>query len=514
MKTLFITLALLVFNKSTARQISEQGFFKNNNSVAVQSHNKLVFSSNNSGTGRRKEEIIENAVIKPFEFSSLKKALKSLKYEEVLVVVNQSNKQEYQDFVELFSNWINAKHVSDEKAGQTKFRFYFTNSKDAYWVKKLKLQNGVGFVNKYKDVIYQDTSGIKATESSFYYLSDTYTEVERIHYLKLLDNEIIKPKISESQLIKVLSKVRDFAYDLPKYGYGVEVFPAVGENNSIHYKIKATPKQVTELISKLIYRHKTDISIDYKFVNFLLEEYITNNSFFKMMVNKDANTLTNLDFKAINYVAWFSKDIEKELKENNTNLSISAKNYMSSVVSLFTIAANTSDYPKEIQSVISDFLRAKNNNPDLINLYMDILKNDRPEVMVEFFDEYFTNTFNASKNITKQFDALFTDAVTSHNWIVFRQQFSHTCNAVAKKVCDENNKQFLNKAIIWSKVSLELQPNEPLYLNILARLYALKGDKNSAIVTQEKAIAFAEKSLETYAKELPVLKQELVQMKK
>lgn len=521
MKTFFTILVLLLCNVNIAQQSSQEKLLSNDSTVAVQSDDTIglitEFSSIENRISTKKTSV--KTIIKPFEFSSLKKALKTLKPEEILVIVNESKRQDYEGFIGLYNNGLNNLYAEDfiqknnTENSKTKFKFYFINSKDSYWTKKLKLQSGVSFVNKFKDVIYQDTNGLESVSQNFYFLSDMYTEIEKKHYLSLLDSEIENPKLSESQLIKVLSKINSFAYDLPKYGYGVnEESFSEGINNE-EYKLRATPEQVSKLMFSLINKHKRDISLDYQFANFLLEEYVINNNFFKLMVDEKANKLTDLDFKVINYIAWFSEEIEKEMMSKNSKLSRNAMNYMGSVLNLFTIADNTATYSKEIQSVFGDFLAAKNNNPDIMNSYVEILNTDTPEKTIEFFDEYFASTCKSNKKITEQFDVLFKNAVTSHNWIIFRQQFAHTCNLVAKKVYEEESVDFVNKAIVWSKASLELQPNEPMYLNTLAKLHFLKGDENNAVKTQERAIEYASKSVGLYAKELSGFKEELIRMK-
>jgi len=75
-----------------------------------------------------------------------------------------------------------------------------------------------------------------------------------------------------------------------------------------------------------------------------------------------------------------------------------------------------------------------------------------------------------------------------------RNLYSEKLNNIARKVFEKNSdKNVLKDALRWSKRSLEIYPNNPLWLDTYANLLYKLGQNEEAITKEKEALSYAKK---------------------
>jgi tetratricopeptide (TPR) repeat protein len=129
---------------------------------------------------------------------------------------------------------------------------------------------------------------------------------------------------------------------------------------------------------------------------------------------------------------------------------------------------------------------------------MQVLKlNNHEEAYLAAFSAYFDSYVQKDKNLIESLDSRF-NKMYDYGWIEFKNNFANECNVAAWFVVEQenkDNKKALTDAIKWSEISLMIEKDNYFYLDTLAQLYYLNGQKALAISTQEKALDFATRAL-------------------
>lgn len=495
-------------------------------SAAVKDAEKVVTADNVSEDllVELKDDTSNKNWVFPDKFSNLKKAIKSLQKENILVVLNQQNKpnskKAFDEFVINFNNQINNAYIKDvvknEESGDESsiYQFYYATSKDKKLLDKIGIGQGVSFINKYKNVLYSNNDGLFANDINFYYESTLFYKGIKLNYFSLFDNEVKKANLTKKEFMTTVSKVVESANDLASYGYKIDqpnyavASQNIKENSS--YKILSDPKDAEKIITSFIKQNNQKEGINIEYLNFLLESYVIQNDLFKTTLNKSENIITDLDIEVYRYVLSHSKFINEETKKNKTQISTYISNYLHSITLAFSNGKNTNQYKAEIAELMNKVLEAYNYSPEVIATYISILTQNDPEQKFPLFDAYFSKIFLNKKSIIEQLNTMYEDTSYSFGWSYFKTGFSRYCNNIAWDVYEKNDTKYVLKAIQWSKTSLEIDPNNPLYLDTLAHLYFINNQKEEALKVQEKAVEYAEKNQSTYQSEL---KESLEKMK-
>ena len=93
--------------------------------------------------------------------------------------------------------------------------------------------------------------------------------------------------------------------------------------------------------------------------------------------------------------------------------------------------------------------------------------------------------------VFEKLDTLFTEKTNSmyESWSEFKTSYSNLSNDAAWFVVENSkNLESIKKAIKWSENSLLITKNNHYYLDTLARLYYMNGDRKKALTTQQLAI--------------------------
>lgn len=475
----------------------------------------------------KEEEITEDLLtnfdtsqllIKPFQFSNLKTALKHTTPDKVLVVFNHPEndtiKNRYLNFVKTFNE---STYYSDKDSLEKKrFMFYLSTSKDKSKLKKLNIKpKTITFINANNRIIRSLKKSFSSFTKEFDFQERLYDQIKFENYLSLLDDEANRPILTTKQLSTVFQKIVSKTYELPQYGYKLNsenystntnsTYQDLEENNSdFSFKIKVIPEQVKAIFNNLINKHKNDKVIDQKYVQLLLD-YIARDDNYKMLFNEVQDNLTDLDFEVFNYIIKFNNQIE--IKAYNAN-DFLVSDGISDLVHFIGYSDNLLQYKTQVDNIFKAILKTKNNSPDIMDEYLNILEAHENPNILEIYNDYFNTTFNTNQSIIEQLDTFYTNSSTASSWSLFKENFADQCNRLAWAVYTENKTQYLQEAIKWSKTSLKASPNSPYYLDTLAHLYFINGQKQDAIRLQKQAIKSAEKD-RNYADILEELKSEL-----
>ena len=139
-------------------------------------------------------------------------------------------------------------------------------------------------------------------------------------------------------------------------------------------------------------------------------------------------------------------------------------------------------YKNYVTKYIADVLLVSN----LLELYKDT---DNFDQAIIFYEEYLSN-FKEDQLIVSLNNAYEKLGIESWSWSNYKNNFADMANTMAWEVVLKRPQYnaTLKKALKWSQLSIQLSPNNSYYLNTLAQLHYLNGDKQKATEVQQKAI--------------------------
>lgn len=286
-----------------------------------------------------------------------------------------------------------------------------------------------------------------------------------------------------------------------------KTYPAL-ENNAKFFYPKISYQEIRPELDRIVEKHKRDTAIDFDYAK-LAFDFITVESFFDEISGEKGNyTPTKIYYEFCLYLSRFPVEpsqIYNQFSERYKN-----------------------DQYSSIREILKSRHGEDDKYPELVTAIYENLDKIESEKYYSRFLHYIY-LYNIGKLSYEKFDALINEIAPLNN--NFNQQvksFYSNCNcpyigdmkyhltilsnAMAWKVVAKNNtnKNLLQKAIKWSRLTNELSPENHYYLDTYANLEYFLGNKERALEIESKAIQLAtdseHKNLKEYQETLEKMK--------
>ncbi len=290
------------------------------------------------------------------------------------------------------------------------------------------------------------------------------------------------------------------------------------------YQLKSTLKTVNEKWTKIVSDSEKSKKIDLDFVAIIKQE-LNNEGFSKKIFGK--SSAKNIDFKMLNYIfdnykALLQEEVKSQEKATDAvaNTAVAATDEIGDAakdavrtttydVSLETALDNYfyrvayQEYDKKqidnikiVFEYYKKYVLLTDYDSKVLRSYRSALENnlDNPTLQIEYFESferYFNKIIIPNKSTIENLDVEFSSKSTEDytDWTSFKDTFANDCNKTAWEIVKKStDKLLIQKAIKWSETSNELDKKNHYYSDTLARLYYLNGQKDKAIITQQKAV--------------------------
>ncbi len=342
----------------------------------------------------------------------------------------------------------------------------------------------------------------------------TYVETEAlpvaVDIQDLVPPIVVKEEIKEDTIqdvqkvdeIKTTEIIQDYPVDSTAvvdsaYNYDYSMLK-IKENK---YKFKSNEAQVNNAWIKILESHQQDKVINRKLALTIIKE-LNNKGFNRILFNKNQILNSkinhiNMDYILKHYdtISNFNNISEETAYDGDYYSTYNFKETFLNLLNQNVVKENCKNKDDLIKGMnrLKSFVALTKNDPAVVSVYMEALKNNdyQTEFLVAYQD-YFSSIIKDNSSVIEQLD---TDFVVkqkddySANWVQYKYSFANQANSAAwyvvEKVKDINA---VKKAIVWSETSLIIQKDDHYYLDTLAQLYYKNGEKEKAIITEQKAI--------------------------
>lgn len=264
------------------------------------------------------------------------------------------------------------------------------------------------------------------------------------------------------------------------------------------YQFKTTQEVVNQKYKQLLDAHLKDATVNTDLVQIILAELNYYSGFSHKLFNKNAEKLSVNDFQSIDYLLKFFNEIPK-FQPDDYSFIYTTENLINTVISALSRESNATQLPK-ISEYYGKLAKVTNNDPKVVrNLIYALKSNGTPNEYLSAYESYFSSVLPNTSSIIEQLDNAYSMG-QDISWIEFKNAFANDANDAAWFVVEKlknTNPSALNKAITWSETSLVIEKNNHYYLDTLAQLYYLNGDKQKGIQYEQKAIDAALVSSDT-----------------
>ncbi|MWB96701.1 hypothetical protein GON26_20245 [Flavobacterium sp. GA093] len=427
---------------------------------------------------------------------------------------NIAVKEEFETFIKDQEIQVGYNFYDGYRPELDRYNFYLASKDDKKWLKNNTIEDDptIVILDGEGRILAKAKATLESKGYQFSYVDQVCKDLDRNVAVYAFYKVISDKKSTDASLITAFNKVS--ALELP-YSYDTQYTVAENENSG-DFKIdfpKLDKKEVSQRWYNLVAAHQKDVKPNMYLVETILKE-IKNIGFTKQLF-KEEKVLNDADFLAIDYVIKHAAVIETERQAFNTNTDeihavgnisseISKAFYSENYYSEFTGEKIGKQDQKKVASVYKKLIANGNGTFNSYKSYLNYLKSvsATSEIDSDYlkeFDPFFTQFLslengNAFEQLDKLLESMDAGSEGYHDsWISFKETCSYMCNESAwSVVVKPEHANFLKNAINWSEYSLVINKNNPYYLDTLAQLYYLDGQKEKAIKTQEQALKYVE----------------------
>jgi hypothetical protein len=462
--------------------------------------------------------------------TTLKEALKNLKVnpQACLIIVNEP-KDVFDNFISMHkTSAVDMKYYDETDKNIFDFVFYNLKEDEINWLEKKNFSKNTKLLvlnTNELPVFYSEESVNKLLAGGLYSYEyiNLSRQIKSIAGLCFVDEDLLNEKINVPQLKTVLynatnklnhislfpEEINEAANSttvpasidsIVEYEYNTSDIPVF---RGKFYKSKITKQDLEIIFSRILDYYEKAPSYDRELFYTLYKELNNEGISFKLFGDQK-NLSSKKDFRGIDYLLKYYQTA-CEFENNNVNYdSIDYNNYVyfpatGDIKYLMTnyLSRNLSDgfqenssmeQKKEIITHYHDYLFNSPSDYYLLNSYVNSLIANRNQVELFSFYENFISRFE-TQNIIESLNNYYENNYDL-NWYDLKNNFSTMANNVSWYVVENkiNDSDRIKNAIEWSEMSLKLSRNNAYYMDTLAQLYYMNGDKQKAITTQEKAI--------------------------
>ena len=354
----------------------------------------------------------------------------------------------------------------------------------------------------YNSYVDEETGALPAIQE-VKFVPPVVKEKERVREVIKEDAAVIEPPVErKSDTIEI---VQDYpAIDTTAvvevnstYNYDYSLLK-IKENK---YKFKTNQNLVNDKWFKILEAHQQDKVVTKNLALTILKE-LNNKGFTRILYLKNATINSKINQLEMDYILKHYDTILhfNNVKENVTydvdyystyELKNDVTNWLNQSI-IKENCKNKDDLTKAIARFKS-FVSITNNDATVASSYMNALKDNNFQIeYLSAYENYFNSIVKDNSSIIEQLDSAFAVKEAenySANWVEYKYDFANQANEaswfVVEKVKDAN---LIKKALVWSETSLKIQKDDRYYLDTLAQLYYKNGEKEKAIITEQKAI--------------------------
>lgn len=444
-------------------------------------------------------------------FNTIDEALKTTSAEKkVLVVINSPNNTDdtksFDKFVKNYDIWLSNTMYDKYNRAYDPFNFYLLTDKDKKFIKKNDLKDELILaVDGNGDLLYQQNLDVEKLESFFTSQSFSANFINEIHLMKRLDNLIEAKKFNsqEAQEIFVaLAEANDYissGYDSENLIYSARDKKNIEKKNLKFYVLKSGPEKVNAAYNKLVKSHENDSNVDYEYAN-MIGQFLESSYTKKLYKNSDSS-LNRADLEAIDYLIKFEEQLSNYQAQTEEDYM---KDYSFSGLYSYTIsdALGTAAKDADTETLQKIKIRIKKLGESDLE-YFRFLKNYLPKEYLSEYESFYTENFGSIENIVLKLNTLYDKQKSNQSWGGFKDATAGQANSAAWLVVEEiDDPIIINQALRWSKISLEIDPNNSYYLDTYAQLVYKSGDKKEGIKIQEQAVNNVKNNIEEYGETL------------
>lgn len=453
--------------------------------------------------------------------------------EKYLVIFYDTDKNAKKEFEEYITNFqINLKYYMYDKYNPEydNFNFYLATDKDAKSLNKLGVteNQSIVFLNSNGVKLYHAKAKINDDNFAYYNMSTIVSELKLINSFAQLDEVVLSKKKTISQFRQELVKITSSGRSTSMYSIPPPALPAatIGEvqvvedvnDNSVQdfavtevdsaaaaiidyvnydvlkeknnaYKLKSTQDEVNAKYKKLLDFHQNDKVVDADLVTIIINELRLSAGFSGLLFNNYTKELNANDYKAIDYILKFFNEIPM-LQSEILGYQY-RKDYLLESISM---ALGRMENKNQIDKVLNYFDKTASISSDniwVLKNKMIFLKENKLDVeYLNAFNNYYKSYIKDDSSVIEQLDKKYNPDV-DYSWLEFKNSFAYELNTAAWYVVEKvknTNLSSVSNAIKWSETSLKIEKDNYFYLDTLAQLYYLNGQKELGIVTEQKAI--------------------------
>ncbi len=275
------------------------------------------------------------------------------------------------------------------------------------------------------------------------------------------------------------------------------------------YKLKASKQAILSKWKQVFDAFKNK-KYDKEFVQIIKGE-LSNTGFSNKMYTRLNYDTTDLDFEMLDYVFANYKIIsdpptEPAAEASKQDIAIvepayEAYYYEQDIDTVLNTFFTNSNYGQNIQyekvlKYYKKYLEISGFNASGIQNYMNALRlniesgNNKKEYLTTY-ETYFNSIVRPNTSIIENLDIVFSKGKPTDygDWTGYKNNFANLANDVSWYLVENStDTSYLKKAVQWSETSLIIEKNNHYYLDTLAQLYYKNGDKQKAILTEQKAI--------------------------
>ncbi len=406
---------------------------------------------------------------------------------------NQYRKPEFDAFIKTDEERTTQKMYTKYDAEYDNFNFYLANESDKSLFKKHKLKDEKGtlFLDSNGELVgFLTTIFTNPKENNIF-----YQNILRANQLAAFDRILNNKKASIEEVKTAFFNTKKIETE------SLEKDDFEGNSNSTEskiqfkngYKLKTSPSKLQEKWNDLIDFNINKTEIDSTFIEIAKSELQNVGFTEKLFLNDTLNKVLPTDYKILDY--YFKNHNQlNDIQDLNT------------IVSSFidkSIYSKNNDQPQTTEKILlyyNKYCRTNFKNFNLASNYLQIVKNKskNPKDFKDFFEYYdfiYSEVFNYSNNVFENLNKLYEPENEFLGWTGIKNNIANSINNTAWAVVelDVDRTSFIKNAIKWSETSLIIEPNNHYYLDTLANLYFLNGEKNRAIDKEKEAIAVAKK---------------------
>lgn len=454
------------------------------------------------------------------------------------------NAKAQEEFDKLFE-WYEdngADYSADAHKSIYRYQPYLATATDAKWLKKrnISAENQLLIFSPEGELVYTElnTPAEVLKNETFSYQQAFLLNTSVV--AKFIDRVLGKPKAPIAEVEKVFGAITGTFYsselfllaaNRPKKADADDEKEVSGliadhlkqynhylKNIESVYRFKLTDKELLAQWERLVAAHEKDSKLSTAFAAIAAFNTGSPNIYERCFYNENESTET--DLKAAVYLLRFFK----EIKAYNDGLPDSDLGELAHG-SINVLPTNIENLFKKLVTADADhyLLRVKEAYAVGVNSgffspisYIEFLyDNDLTYDAAEAFGSYYRSLMAKDTHLIAALDRAFSEKDDDYSWKFYKMRFANRANNIAWKVYEDlkDNMAMLKEAYAWAQSAVQLEPENPYYLDTLAHLMYANGDKQQAISTEEKAVELLSTTEDGRDEEREQVKANLQKMK-